>query len=77
MPKSSKVHKMYSALLHKGYDKTRAAKISQAVTGQSLRTGRSNTAIKAPVTSYRLRVVPVKKQPGRIRMALRALFGKR
>lgn len=41
MPKGSKVEKVYKAILKKpGTTKESAAKISQAVTGQSLKTGR-------------------------------------
>jgi len=40
MPKNSKVHKMYEALLRAGYTKEQAAKIAQARTGQALSTGK-------------------------------------
>lgn len=40
MPKGSKVHKMYKGLRKRGMSKKRAAKISQAQTGQALATGK-------------------------------------
>jgi len=40
MPKNSKVHKVYEALLREGKSKESAARISQAKTGQALATGR-------------------------------------
>lgn len=40
MPKGSKVHKMYEALLREGHSKARAARIAQSRTGQALATGR-------------------------------------
>lgn len=40
MPKGSKVHKMYEALLREGMTKGKAARIAQAKTGQALATGR-------------------------------------
>ncbi len=40
MPKGTKVHKTYSALRRKGASKGKAARIAQAQTGQSLKTGR-------------------------------------
>lgn len=40
MPKGTRVHKMYEALLEKGYSKGKAARIAQAQTGQSLQTGK-------------------------------------
>jgi hypothetical protein len=40
MPKGTKVHKIYKALLKKGKSKSSAARISQSVTGKSLKTGR-------------------------------------
>jgi hypothetical protein len=40
MPKGSKVHKMYEALLDEGYSKASAARIAQSRTGQALATGR-------------------------------------
>ena len=40
MPKGSKVDKMYRALLREGKSKESAAKIAQAKTGQSLKTGK-------------------------------------
>ena len=40
MPKNSKVHKVYQALLEEGYSKEKAAKIAQSRTGQSLKTGK-------------------------------------
>lgn len=40
MPKGSKTHKIYKALRRKGASKAKAAKISQAKTGKSLRTGK-------------------------------------
>lgn len=41
MPKGTKVHQIYEALLREGYTKARAAKIAQAKTGQSLATGKT------------------------------------
>jgi len=41
MPKGTKVHSIYKELLAKGYSKAKAAKISQAKTGKSLRTGKT------------------------------------
>ncbi len=40
MPKGSKVHNMYEALLKKGYSKGSAARIAQSQTGQALQTGK-------------------------------------
>jgi hypothetical protein len=40
MPKGSKVHDVYTTLRRKGMSKERAAKISQAVSGQVLATGK-------------------------------------
>jgi len=40
MPEGSKVDRIYQALRKKGMSKERAAKISQAVSGQALATGR-------------------------------------
>lgn len=40
MPKGTKVHKVYEALRRKGKTKGSAARIAQAVTGRSLKTGR-------------------------------------
>lgn len=40
MPKSSKVHKMYEAMVREGMTKAKAAKIAQAKTGRSLMTGK-------------------------------------
>ncbi len=40
MPKGSKVEKVYKAILREGKSKASAAKISQSVTKQSLKTGR-------------------------------------
>ena len=39
MPKGTKVHEVYEALLRKGYSKAKAARIAQAKTGKSLATG--------------------------------------
>lgn len=39
MPEGSKVHKVYEALREKGYSKEKSAKIAQAQTGESLKTG--------------------------------------
>ena len=39
MPEDSKVHKIYEALKKKGYSKEKSAKIAQAQTGESLKTG--------------------------------------
>lgn len=41
MPKGSKVDKMYQALKRKGASSGKAARIAQAKTGQSLKTGRA------------------------------------
>lgn len=40
MPKGSKVEKTYQALRGQGKSKATAAKIAQAATGQSLKTGK-------------------------------------
>lgn len=40
MPKGTKVHKMYEGMRETGMSKERAAKIAQAKTGKSLKTGR-------------------------------------
>lgn len=40
MPKNSKVHKLYEALLKEGYSKASAAKIAQAKTKLALSTGK-------------------------------------
>lgn len=40
MPKGTKVHRVYGALKRKGKSKGSAARIAQAVTGRSLKTGR-------------------------------------
>lgn len=40
MPRNSKVHKVYEALLRDGYSKASAARIAQDRTGQSLATGK-------------------------------------
>lgn len=40
MPKGTKVEKVYKALLREGKTKEQTARIAQAVTGQSLATGR-------------------------------------
>lgn len=40
MPKGSKVHKVYEALLRQGYTKAQAARIAQKQTGQALQTGK-------------------------------------
>ncbi len=42
MPKGTKVHKIYEALLDKGFSKASAAKIAQSKTGQSLKTGKKS-----------------------------------
>ena len=41
MPKGTRVHNLYEKLLQKGYSKGKAARIAQAETGQSLKTGES------------------------------------
>ena len=41
MPKNSKVDKVYQALVKKGASKGKAARIAQAETGKSLKTGRA------------------------------------
>jgi hypothetical protein len=40
MPKGTKVHKIYDALVRQGASKGKAARIAQAQTGKSLATGR-------------------------------------
>lgn len=40
MPRGTAVEKLYRALRGKGYSKAKSARISQAKTGLSLRTGR-------------------------------------
>jgi len=40
MPKGSKVHRVYKAVRQSGASKGKAARIAQAKTGQSLKTGR-------------------------------------
>lgn len=40
MPKGTKVHKIYKALLEKGATKAQAAKIAQARSGQALKTAK-------------------------------------
>lgn len=40
MPAGTVVHKIYTALLRKGFSKESAARISQAQTGKSLATGK-------------------------------------
>lgn len=40
MPKGTKVHKVYEALLKQGKAKSSAARIAQAVTGLALATGK-------------------------------------
>lgn len=40
MPKGSKVGKMYDAMVREGMPKAKAARISQAKTGQALATGK-------------------------------------
>lgn len=40
MPKGTEVHKIYDALVKKGYDKEKAAKIAQNKTGTALATGK-------------------------------------
>jgi hypothetical protein len=41
MPKGTKVHKIYRALVKSGKSKASAARIAQAKTGKSLKTGKS------------------------------------
>lgn len=41
MPKGTKVHKVYKALRREGASKGKAARISQHVTGKSLKTGKA------------------------------------
>lgn len=41
MPKGTKVDKVYEALRKKGAPKGKAARIAQAATGKSLKTGRA------------------------------------
>lgn len=41
MPKNSQVHKIYEALVREGHSHSQAAKIAQAKTGKSLKTGRA------------------------------------
>lgn len=40
MPKGSKTHKMYEGMRKAGMPKMKAAKIAQAKTGKSLKTGK-------------------------------------
>lgn len=40
MPKNTRVHRMYDALVRQGMDKGTAARIAQAKTGRALATGR-------------------------------------
>ena len=40
MPKNSRVHKMYESMRHEGMEKGKAARIAQAKTGKSLKTGK-------------------------------------
>jgi hypothetical protein len=40
MPKGTKVHKIYDALVRSGADKGKAARIAQSQTGKSLATGK-------------------------------------
>lgn len=40
MPKDSKVHHLYEALMGKGHDQASAARIAQAKTGLALATGK-------------------------------------
>ena len=40
MPKNTKVHKMYDAMVRQGMDKAKAARIAQSKTGKSLSTGK-------------------------------------
>ena len=41
MPVGTKVHKCYKSMLKKGASKGKAARVCQASTGQSLKTGRA------------------------------------
>ena len=41
MPKGTKVHKVYEALKREGKSPASAARIAQAATGKSLKTGRA------------------------------------
>lgn len=41
MPKGTKVHKMYDAMVGEGMPKAKAARIAQAKTGKSLKTGKA------------------------------------
>lgn len=40
MPEGTRVHRVYKALLRQGKSKASAARIAQAKTGQSLKTGK-------------------------------------
>lgn len=40
MPKGTKVEEIYSAMVHEGMDKGKAARIAQSKTGKSLAMGR-------------------------------------
>jgi hypothetical protein len=40
MPKNTKVHKMYQAMVDKGMNKGKAARIAQSKTGKALATGK-------------------------------------
>ena len=41
MPKNTKVHKIYEALVRSGASKSKAARIAQSQTGKSLATGKA------------------------------------
>lgn len=49
MPKNTKVHKMYQAMVDEGMDKGKAARIAQAKTGKALATGKKPKHRKTPV----------------------------
>lgn len=46
MPKGSKVHKVYKALIRQGASRGKAARIAQSKTGQSLQTGKPSKGKK-------------------------------
>ena len=53
MPKGSKVHEIYSALKREGASQSKAARISQAKSGQSLSTGKPPKRKSAPARKER------------------------
>lgn len=53
MPEGTKVHKLYQRLLAGGYSKGKAARIAQAKTRRSLKTGRKPKPRRSSVTPCR------------------------